>query len=130
MAEASRKLTMNILIHTIIIATFVLMGALPATAGVAPCARGPAALLKMADAGDVKEWRVKLDKFDESAKVDSKEAQKTAAEDLNKAWSKASDAAAKLETTSVADWESAKASFNRASDELAATWTKVRAELK
>ena len=59
-----------------------------------------------------------------------KEAQKSAVNDLNAAWTKASDAAAKLETTRAADWESAKASFNKASDELAATWSKVRAEVK
>ncbi len=136
---------MNRLVHALVIAPFVLAGALPAAAAEAPCAPGPATLLKMADAGaynanrgacaqtaqsNIKEWRIKLDKFEENAKVDSKEAQKSAVKDLNAAWTKASDAAAKLETTRAADWESAKVSFNKASDELAATWSKVRAEVK
>jgi uncharacterized OsmC-like protein len=134
-STASMTFAVRILFSIVVIALFTRAGVSPATAGAAPCAPRPADLLKMADAGayyadrgacaqkarsDVEAWRVKLDM----------DMQKRATDDLNKAWTKASDAAAKLETTSAADWESAKASFNKASDEFAATWTKVRAEVK
>jgi len=136
---------MNILIRAIVIAPSSLIGALPATANLAPSAPHPVAQVKMAEAGpstadrdafaqkaraELQEWRVKLDRFGENAKAGSKEALKTASDDLNKAWTKAKDASAKLETARAADWESAKASFRTASDELAAMWTKVRAEVK
>ena len=136
---------MKILVHAIVIAPFVLSGALPATAGMAPCAPQPVALLKMADAGafaadrgacaqkakaDMQEWRVKLDQFGESAKIDSIQQSKTTIDDLNKAWARARDSATKLETAGATDWESAKASFRKASDELSATWTKIRSDAK
>ncbi len=76
------------------------------------------------------EWRVKLDKFADRAAAKSQEARKAAAADLNEAWRKTRDAAARLETASAADWESAKASFKKASDELAAAWSKAVAEAK
>ncbi|MGO8738898.1 hypothetical protein [Rhodoblastus sp.] len=79
---------------------------------------------------ELQEWRVKLDRFGESAKAGSNEARKSASEDLNKAWTKARDASARLGTAAAADWESAKASFKKATDELAAMWAKVRAEVK
>ena len=130
---------------SIAIASFAVIGALPAVAGLAPSAPRPAAQVKMAEAdasaadratyaqkarADLQEWRVKLDQFGESAKADSGAARKTASEDLNKAWTKAKDASARLETAGAADWESAKASFKKATDELAAMWAKVRAEVK
>ena len=79
---------------------------------------------------EVRVWRVRLDKFADSATAESEEARKAAAADLDKAWSKTSDAAARLETASAADWRSAKASFKKASDELAALWSKTVAETK
>ena len=79
---------------------------------------------------EVRAWRVRLDKFADSATAESQEARKAAAADLDKAWSKTSDAAARLETASAADWRSAKASFKKASDELAAVWSKTVAETK
>jgi uncharacterized membrane protein len=133
----------KILVRSIVVASFALVGALPAAAGLAPSAPSPA--VQMAEAGpatadrasyaqkaraDVQEWRVKLDRFGESAKTDSRAAWKTASEDLNTAWIKAKDASARLETASEAEWNSAKVSYKQASDELAAKWTKVRADVK
>jgi hypothetical protein len=136
---------MNILVRSILIAPIALLVALPANAGMTPSAPRAVTRVRMAEANtssadrndytkkaraDLQAWRVKLDDFGASAKVDTKEARKVAADDLNKAWTKAHDASAKLETVGATDWESAKASFRKASDELAATWTKVEAEVK
>lgn len=136
---------MKTLLRFVFIAPFALMGVSPASAGSPPSPPPRPAQLQMAEANVSKDehtayaqkaqaelqvWRVKIDEFGASAKAVSKEAWKTAAEDLNRAWAKAKDASAKLETAGEADWQSAKASFKKASDELAATWTKVRAEVK
>ena len=132
-------------ICSIALASFAVTGALPAAAGLAPSAPHPAAQVKMAEAdasaadratyaqkarADLQAWRVKLDQFGERAKAESNAARKTASEDLNKAWTKAKEASARLETAGAADWESAKAAFKKASDQLAALWAKVRAEMK
>lgn len=79
---------------------------------------------------EVREWRFRLDKFVDGAAMEPQEARKSAAANLNKAWSKTSDAAARLETASAEDWGSAKGSFKKASDELAAAWSKAVAEAK
>ena len=79
---------------------------------------------------EVRVWRVRLDKFADSATAKSQDARKAAAADLDKAWSKTSDAAARLKTAGAADWRSAKASFKKASDELAAVWSKTVTETK
>jgi predicted HicB family RNase H-like nuclease len=136
----------TIRICSIVIASFALTGAMPAVAGLAPpSAPRPGAQVIMAEAdvsvadratyaqkaqAELQQWRVKLDQFGERAKADSNETRKSMSEDLNKAWTKARDASARLETASAADWESAKAAFKKASDELAALWAKVRAEVK
>jgi hypothetical protein len=135
----------KLLIRSFVIGSIIVTGALPASADLAPAEPRPAAQVEMAESGatttdratyaekahaEVQEWRVKLDQFVESAKTRSKEARKTASDDLNKAWTKTKDAAARLETAGTADWEIAKASFQNASDELAAKWAKLRAEKK
>jgi len=135
----------KLLIRSFVIGSIIVTGALPASADLAPAEPRPAAQVEMAESGattadrttyaekaraEVQEWRVKLDQFVESANTGSKEARKTASEDLNKAWTKTKDAAARLETAGAADWEIAKASFQNASDELAAKWAKLRAEKK
>jgi uncharacterized membrane protein len=133
------------LVRPIALASFAVVVALPALAGLAPSEPRPAARIEMAEANpsaadhtaylqkareELQVWRVKLDDFGARAKTDSIEARKAAADDLNTAWAKAKEASAKLETAGDADWESAKASFQKASDELAATWKKARADVK
>jgi hypothetical protein len=135
---------MNILLRFVFVAPFALTGAWPASADLAPSAPRPAQL-QMAEAkvsttdrtaytqkaqAELQVWRVKLDEFGQSVKADSSGTRKATADDLNKAWTKAKDASAKLETAGEADWESTKASFRKASDELAAIWTQIRAEAK
>ncbi len=129
-------------VRTIIVASFALMGAWSAAANLAPPEPRPPEVTTV-EAGPsnsergayterarehMQQWRVKLDR--ESAKAGSRAARMAASEDLDAAWSKAREASGKLETTGAADWEMAKYSFRKSSDELAATWTKVRAKVK
>jgi hypothetical protein len=131
-------------VHALVLAAFVIAGG-PALAELAPTSPRPAAPVALAETdpasadqastaqkarAEVQEWRVKLDAFGESAKTHSSEAWKTASENLNTAWIKTREASTRLEAAAKADWKSAGASYRQASDELAAKWTKVRADLK
>jgi hypothetical protein len=79
---------------------------------------------------EVLEWRDKLDRLSESSKASSREAWKSASEDLNASWIKTKEASARLEALGSASWSSAKISYQQASDALAAKWAKVRADAK
>jgi hypothetical protein len=129
----------------IVVASFALGGGLQALADIAPSAQNPAVEIELAEAGpvaadrasyveqahaEVKEWRVKLDRFGDSAKASSKAAWNTASDDLNAAWARTREASARLETAGAADWDRAKASYRQASDALEAKWAKVRADVK
>jgi hypothetical protein len=132
-------------VHALVLAAFVLAGGGAALAELAPTSPRPAVPVELAATdpapadhasvaqkarAEVQEWRIKLDAFGESAKTHSGEAWKTASESLNAAWIKTREASARLEAAAAADWKSARASYTQASDELAAKWTKVRADLK
>jgi antitoxin component HigA of HigAB toxin-antitoxin module len=136
---------MKNLIRSLLVAPIALWIAAPANADLAPSAPRPAAEVQVAEAStspaehktyaqqardglDV--WRGKLNDFGASAKADAKGTRQAATEDLNKAWVKANEALARLEVASTADWESAKTAFGKASDELATSWTKARADVK
>jgi hypothetical protein len=114
-------------------------------ADIAPSTQNPAAEIELAEAGpaagdrasyaekahaEVKEWRVKLDQFGDSAKTKSTQAWKSASEDLNAAWARTREASSRLETAGAAEWDSAKVSYKQASDALALKWAKVRADVK
>jgi hypothetical protein len=131
-------------VHALVLAAFVLAGG-PALAELAPTSPRPADPVALAETdpaptdqastaqqarAEVREWRVKLDAFGESAKTHSSEAWKSASENLNAAWIKTREASTRLEAAATADWKSARASYRQASDDLAAKWTKVRADLK
>jgi hypothetical protein len=132
-------------LHALVLAALVIAGGGPALAELAPTSPRPAAPVELAETGpatadrastaqkardEVREWRVKLDAFGESAKTHSSEAWKSASENLNASWIKTREASARLEAAAAADWKSAKASYRQSSDELAAKWTKVRADLQ
>jgi hypothetical protein len=132
-------------VHAFVVAAFLGAGGGPALAELAPTSPRPAAPVELVETdpaeadqastaqkarAEVREWRVKLDTFGESAKTHSSEAWKAASENLNAAWIKTREASARLEAAAGADWKSAGASYRQASDELAAKWTKVRADLK
>ncbi len=75
---------------------------------------------------DVHAWQQKLHDIREKAKAKNSEASITAQNDFNTAWTETEDAFHKLETVGAEDWESAKISFNTASQKLAAIWEKIR----
>lgn len=51
-------------------------------------------------------------------------------DDLHRAWTKTQAASHRLETVGADGWDSAKASFETASQELAEAWHKVHPEQK
>ena len=71
-------------------------------------------------------WQQTLDDIREKAKTRNSEASITAQNDFNAAWTETEDAFHKLETVGAEDWESAKISFNKASQKLAAIWEKIK----
>lgn len=75
---------------------------------------------------EVQAWQQKLHDIREKAKTKNSEASITAQNDFNAAWTETEDAFHKLETVGAEDWESAKISFNRASQKLAAIWEKIK----
>jgi hypothetical protein len=131
---------MRILNASIVIGSLVLIGALPAAAGQSTPALGSGAPVRVAAGGDttadrdtytqkakaeMQEWQQKLHDFSEKAEAKGKEAGNAAEVDLNKAWTNAEAASRKLQTVGAEGWESAKASFEKASHELADAWHKI-----
>jgi hypothetical protein len=75
-------------------------------------------------------WQQKLHDFGERSKVKATDAQTRATNDLNQAWADTEAASARLESAAAEDWESAKTSFRKASDQLAVAWRNIGAEAK
>jgi hypothetical protein len=75
---------------------------------------------------EVQEWQRKLHDLREKTKTRNSEASITARNDFNTAWIETEDAFHKLETVGAEDWESAKTSYNKASQKLATIWEKIR----
>jgi Spy/CpxP family protein refolding chaperone len=75
---------------------------------------------------EVQAWQQKLHDIREKAKTRNSEASITARNNFNAAWTETEDAFHKLETVGAEDWESAKMSFNKASQKLAAIWEKIK----
>jgi Spy/CpxP family protein refolding chaperone len=73
---------------------------------------------------EVQAWQQKLHDLREKTRIKNSEANITARKNLNTAWTEAEDASHKLETVGAGDWESAKVSFQKASQKLAAVWEK------
>lgn len=74
---------------------------------------------------DMQEWQRKLQAFGGKIQADATQARNSAADDLNKAWTRADAASRRLETVSSEDWDSAKISFKRASRKLDLAWRKI-----
>jgi hypothetical protein len=132
---------MRIFTGSIIIGSFLLIGALPAAADQSTLVLGSSSPIRLAASGDptgdrdtytqkardeMQEWRRKLDNFSKKAEAKGREASNAADNDLNKAWAKTKAASRKLQTTGTQGWESAKTSFEKASGELAAAWDKIQ----
>jgi hypothetical protein len=78
-------------------------------------------------AGDeMREWRQKLQNFDETAKAEGHEAGTSADNALNAAWIKVRAEENKLRVATAEDWDLAKVSFEKADRELADAWHKAR----
>lgn len=135
---------MRMLTVSIVIGPLVLIGALPA-AGQSTLALGSGAPVQLAAGGDstadrdtytqrardeMQEWQRKLHDFSEIAAAKGKEAGNAAENDLNKTWAKADAASRKLQTVGAEGWESAKTSFEKASQELADAWHRIRPQDK
>jgi hypothetical protein len=75
---------------------------------------------------EVQEWQRKLHDFSEKTRTKTSEGSITAKNDFNTAWTEADDAFHKLETVGAEDWESAKTSYNKASQKLVAIWQKIK----
>jgi len=75
---------------------------------------------------EVQAWQQKSHDIREKAKTKNTKASIVAQNDFNTAWTETEDAFHKLETVGSEDWESAKISFNKASQKLAAIWEKVK----
>ena len=74
---------------------------------------------------EMRQWQLKLQDFSEKARTKATEESTAAQSEFNKAWAEADVASQKLETAGAADWESAKSSFKKASQKLAAVWQKI-----
>jgi hypothetical protein len=77
---------------------------------------------------EVQEWQRKQHDFRE--KTRNSEANITTRKHFNMAWTEVEDASRKLETAGAEDWESAKGSFYKASQRLAAVWEKIKSQDK
>jgi hypothetical protein len=82
--------------------------------------------------GEMNLWEQKLRDFNAGAVTNATDPQKSANENLNKAWTETRTAWSQLVkvglnvgTDGANDWASAKASFQTASDKLAAAWQKA-----
>jgi len=78
----------------------------------------------------MQEWQRKLHEFGEKTEAEGKEAGDAGKENLNQAWTKTRVASRKLQTVGDEGWESAKASYEKASHGLADTWHKIHSEDK
>jgi uncharacterized membrane protein YhiD involved in acid resistance len=79
---------------------------------------------------EMQQWHLKLQDLGEKARTKATEANIAAHKDFNQAWTEADAASQKLETAGTADWESAKSSFKKASQKLAAVWQKIIAQAR
>ena len=136
---------MRIFTASIVIGSFMLIGALPAAAGQSARVLGSGAPIRLAAASDpsgardtytqkardeMREWQRKLINFTEKTEAKGKEASSAAENDLHKAWTKADAASRELQTVSAEGWKSAKTNFETASRKLAHAWDKVRPQDK
>jgi hypothetical protein len=132
---------MRILPAAIVIGPLMLIGALPAAAGHSTFALGWCAPVRLAGGDDLtpdmetynqrardemREWRRRIDDFNRKAEANGTEPGSAAEGELTRAWTNAEVAAADLLTAGPESWESAKMSFEKASRELADTWSKIR----
>jgi hypothetical protein len=127
-------------IALILVGPLLLGGVLPAAAGQSISADTPVRMAASGDStadrdtytqrarDDVQEWQRRLHDFSEKAKTDGQKDAAAAEHDLNEAWTKTEAEAHKLQTASAEDWERAKISYEKASQELADAWHRIAAD--
>jgi hypothetical protein len=134
---------MGIFRAAIIIGPFMLIGTLPAAAQPA-LPLGSNTLLRLADdssttdrdsftqkaQADMQDWQKKLHEFGQQAEAKGQEAGSAAQSGLNDAWIKAKAASRKLKTVGDEGWQGAKASYEKASQNLTDAWHKVHPDDK
>ncbi len=127
---------MKMLAAAIVIGPLLLIGALPAAAqstmppGSGASVQTPAPVDTAADRDkykqkardEVQAWQRKLSK---KVAARGSAADNAAENDLDKAWIKTEAASDRLQTVGAEGWDSAKASFEAASRELAAAWDRI-----
>jgi hypothetical protein len=74
---------------------------------------------------EMQEWQQKLHDFREKARTKATAENIATRNDFNTAWTRAEAASHRLATAGAADWQSAKSSFEKASQKLAAVWQKI-----
>ena len=121
----------------IIVGSLALIGSPPATAGEPAASNASTQSTVGNDAAvdrasflqqtrnEVEQWRTKLQAFCEKVATAGNEVGKTAASDLERAWARTQTASRRLQTAGDEGWESAKASYDKASRDLASTWRKL-----
>jgi hypothetical protein len=134
-------LVVQIFIAPIVIGLLALAGAVPAAAQSKPegtsvgaaTTHDPAAernSYTLRAHGEMDLWEQKLHDFNAKVETDATETQTSASKNLDSAWTETKTAWSQLvkvglNVAGANDWDSAKASFQTASDKLAATWQKV-----
>ncbi len=139
---------MRILTVSALIGPLLLMGALPGAAGQSNFAlRSPpnsSTDLRLVAEDDmatkesyaqkarerVGEWRRKLDDFYKKAEAEGGTVDEAAKKRLDEAWTTAKADADKLQGAGAADWDIVKASFEKASQDLADGWHKINPDGK
>jgi len=136
---------MRVLTNSIIIGSFIMIGALPAAADQSAPARASTAPFRLAAAdassgarenyiqkarSEMLEWQHKLISFNEKVEAKGGDATSAAEKNLHKAWAKTDTAAHELETVGADGWNGAKTTFEKASHKLAGAWDRVRRQDK
>ncbi len=130
---------MNVLLATLIVGPSVLAGAAHAElAAHNPLLASSSAIhaVAMANPADRKtyvrkkeakmeEWRSKIGHFAERTQANATAAGDAAAHEIHLAWSHVEQTSAKLDVVGEDGWDSAKAAYERASQDLEATWARV-----
>jgi Skp family chaperone for outer membrane proteins len=136
---------MKILTTAIVFGPLMLIGASVAAAGQSSVAFGAGAPVQLAAGGssaadrdtysqkaqdEVREWQRKLHDLGDKAEAKGKEADNAAESDLDGAWTRTQAESRKLQAAGAEDWENTKASFEKASHDLAEAWHKIHPDDK
>ncbi len=130
--------TVRRLVATMVILPFMLVGGLSAATAQSVAAATSTRSASGTDAtadresytqkarDDLHAWQLKLSDFDDKAEKTGRKDLASAKHDLHEAWARTATETDKLKDSSAEGWQSAKLSYEKASNELAADWDKVR----